>query len=476
MKFTIGSTEAAQVIIYPIFLETAATPFQSLPLHQHMGERGAVTWYYDKQDEQHLLLAGLGSLQSFEPEHLREAAGNAARAAEQHKLCTAAVCLDGCEGIGDMREAVAVWVEGWLLGTYAFDKYKSKQAVRHVETVRFDLEPQARLEEAIATGEARAAGIAFARDIGNEPANHMRPRTLAERVAAWFADSGVQVACYEGEELAARQMCGLIGVGQGSPHPPVLIEMRYCTDPSKELIALVGKGITFDTGGISLKRDHDISDMRIDMGGAAAVIGAIEIIRRSGMRANVAAIIPAAENMPDGSALLPGDVLTYPNGVSVQVGNTDSEGRLVLADALIYAHAIGAKEAVDMATLTYSCQGALGSKYAGIWGDEPTVSALRSLGRLTGEKVWELPLAEEYAGYLASDYADICNISRVGEAGAITAALFLRRFVHPSMRWAHIDMAAMKEAASTAGYVAAGATGYGARLLAEFVAERSRLS
>lgn len=476
MKFTIGSRESAQVIIYPIFQETTATPFQSLPLHPHMGERGTVTWYYDKKDEQHLLLAGLGTRHAFEPERLREAAGNAARAAEQHKLRTAAVCMEGCGGIGDMRQAVTAWVEGWLLGTYAFDKYKSQKAVSCMETVRFDLDPDDSWEETISQGKARAAGIAFARDIGNEPANHMRPRTLAERVAARFAASGVQVACYEGEQLAARQMCGLIGVGQGSPHPPVLIEMRYCTDPSKELIALVGKGITFDTGGISLKRDHDISDMRIDMGGAAAVIGAIDIIRRSGLQVNVAAIVPAAENIPDGNALLPGDVLTYPNGVSVQVGNTDSEGRLVLADALIHAHALGAKEVVDMATLTYSCQGALGSKYAGIWGDEHTVSTIRSLGRFTGEKVWELPLAEEYADYLASDYADICNISHVGEAGAITAALFLRNFVHPSMRWAHIDMAAMKEASSTAGYVAAGATGYGARLLAEFVAERSRSS
>ncbi|MCE5173073.1 leucyl aminopeptidase family protein [Paenibacillus profundus] len=474
MMFQISKGEAAQVVIYPVFHEAAEAPFQSIQLLGHMGDRGAVTWFYGRQSEQHLLFVGLGSREKFELEHLREAAGNAVRAVEQHKLPIVAVSLEDCEGIANMEQAVTAWVEGWLLGAYVFDKFKAEKTVRHVQTVCLDLNQQYSWKDAISQGEVRAAGIKFARNLGNEPANHLRPRTLADRVIERFAGSDVQVKCYEGEQLAAQQMCGLVGVGQGSANPPVMIEIRYCTDPSKELIALVGKGITFDTGGISLKRDNDISDRRIDMGGAAAVIGAVDIIRNSGVKVNLVAIIAAAENIPDGNALLPGDVLQFPNGVSVQVGNTDSEGRLVLADALIHAHKLGAKEVIDMATLTYSCASALGSKFAGILGHEHTVSTIRNLSKVTGEKVWELPLADEYEGYLKSDYADICNISRVGEAGAITAALFLRKFVHPSMKWAHIDMSALKEVSATNGYAAAGATGYGARTLAEFVVERSK--
>lgn len=474
MMFKVGKQEGVQVTVYPIFTEGAEASFLSLPLQKHMGDRGAVTWFYGRKNEQHLLFVGLGLMQKFELECLREAAGNAARAVEQHRLPIAAVSLEGCRDSCNMQQAVTAWVEGWMLGTYAYDTFKSVKSIRHVNSVIFDLEAQQPWQEAIAQGEARAAGIAFARDLGNAPANHLRPKTLADRVVERFAGSDVQVTCYAGEQLAERRMCGLIGVGKGSPNPPVMIEIRYCTDPSKELIALVGKGITFDTGGISLKRDNNISDMRLDMGGAAAVIGAVDIIRNSSLKVNLVAIIAAAENVPDGNALLPGDVLQYPNGVSVQVGNTDSEGRLVLADGLIHAHTLGAKEVVDMATLTYSCQGALGSKYAGIWGHEHTVSTIRSLCCFTGEKVWELPLADEYEGYLKSDYADICNISCVGEASAITAALFLRKFVHHSMKWAHIDMAAMKEASATSGYVVAGATGYGTRMLADFVSERSK--
>lgn len=477
MKFSFGRSHAAEAIIVPIFQETTILPVQEVSLKAHAGNRGTITWSYGRNGEHHLLFVGLGSMNTFELECLREAAGNAVRAAECEELMHVEVHLSNlvAETISSMETstAIAAWIEGWLLGAYTFDKFKSIKTKRFIETVAIDLVDNEENRNAAVLGEIRAEGIRFARDLGNEPANHMRPSNLAESVLQRFAETQVGVKLYKGEELERNQMCGLINVGRGSEHPPVLIEMRYCTDPALELIALVGKGITFDTGGISLKRDHDISDMRIDMGGAAAVIGAMDILARSNAQANVVAIVPAAENMPDGRAMVPGDVLEYPNGVSVQVGNTDSEGRLVLADGLIHAHRLGATEVVDMATLTYSCQGAIGSKYAGIWGHESTVSTIRSLGSTSGEKVWELPLVDEYDDYLSSIYADVCNISSAGEAGAITAALFLRNFVHPSLRWAHIDMAAMKDASSTKGYVPAGATGYGARLLSEFVTVRA---
>ena len=184
---------------------------------------------------------------------------------------------------------------------------------------------------------------------------------------------------------------------------------------------------------------------------------------------NVAVLVPSAENSPSGCAMLPGEIIRYANGLTVQVGNTDSEGRLILADALIYAHRLGAVQAVDVATLTYSIVGALGSKVAGILGDDRLVNAIKAAGEPFGENVWQLPLVDEYECYLDSDYADTSNISRVGEAGAITSSLFLRKFVHPELTWAHIDMNGPKDSSSAKGELAVGATGFGARMLAAFL-------
>ncbi|CAK4826435.1 unnamed protein product [Aphanomyces euteiches] len=269
-------------------------------------------------------------------------------------------------------------------------------------------------------------------------------------------------------------MNGIIAVGKGSDYPPALIELRYCSDPSKPLAALVGKGITFDTGGISLKSVRDLSNMRIDMGGAAAVIGALHILVASKQLANVVVLVAAAENMPDSRSMLPGEVIHYANGVSVQVKNTDAEGRLVLADALIHAAHLGATRMVDIATLTGACVAALGDRMAGIWGHAPMLDALQSAGSTSGEKVWPMPLEDEYEDSLKSHYADLSNISTTLAGGAITAALFLRRFVDANSEWAHIDMAGPMETDSTKGYSVAGATGYGARLLADFITESAK--
>lgn len=328
------------------------------------------------------------------------------------------------------------------------------------------------LQGAVHTGSVRAKGTITARDFGNEPPQSLRPIVFAERVAAHFAGSEVKVDIFRGADLQTMQMNGIIAVGKGSANGPAYIELKYCTDPSLPLIALVGKGITFDTGGISLKSGRDISDMRIDMGGAAAVVGAFDIIASAGIRANVVGLIAAAENMPSGTSLLPGEVISYRNGVSVQVGNTDAEGRLVLADALIRAHELGAAEAVDIATLTGACGVALGVRIAGLWGEDELVSALSRAGAKSGDKVWPMPLEDDYESTLSSHYADTNNISTSPYGGAITAALFLRKFVDRSMKWAHVDMAGPKDIGSTKGYLIEGATGFGSRLLADFVAER----
>lgn len=224
-------------------------------------------------------------------------------------------------------------------------------------------------------------------------------------------------------------MVGLITVGKGSVHPLTMVEIRYCTDPSLPLTALIGKGVTFDMGGMNVKAGRDISDARMDMGGAAAVAGALDILTSVKARANLLVLLPIAENVPDGGAFLPSDVIRYPNGLSVQTANTDAEGRLILADALIHADRLGAKQAIDIATLTGNVGEALGLKLAGIWGDSGMTAKLIASGNDCGDRLWPMPLVDDYEELLKSDYADMTNISPISYGGAIVAALFIRRFV-----------------------------------------------
>ncbi|MBP1988468.1 leucyl aminopeptidase [Paenibacillus eucommiae] len=481
MNFVVGASEAtegSQVKVIVIFKDRMELSIlDGIDSKESMGEKGVITWQYGRRGEPHLLLVGLGDEAKLTTEIIRAAAGSAGRAVEQQKLESAEVVLEILKYGEALSEATALtaWVEGWLLGTYAFDKYKTKKAPRHVQTVHLQSAEGVDVDKAVRLGEIRAEGTILARDLGNEPPNQLRPDTLVQRAVEHFAkeNKNVKVQVYQGEQLAEKQMNGIIAVGKGSVHPPALLELSYCSDPSKPLIALVGKGITFDTGGISLKSGRDLSDMRIDMGGAAAVLGALHIIVASGIAVNVVAIVATAENMPDGASMLPGEVIQYANQITVQVKNTDAEGRLVLADALIHAANLGAARIVDIATLTGACAVSLGERMAGVWGDDSMTAKLQSIGRSNGDKAWPMPLEDEYEDMLESHYADLSNISMGPYGGAITAALFLRRFVDSSIPWAHVDMAGPMEADATKGYIAAGATGYGARLLADFTAEYS---
>lgn len=490
MKFELGATElgaggGADTLVLPAFADRLPQAGNvpvigalAAKLKPGMGERHAVTWLYGGNGRPDVLLVGLGAAADFGPLRLREAAGDAGRALVRDGRGEAAVsfALARAEGAAalDEAEAVAAWVEGAMLGAYAFDKYKSGPRSEPSLVFAIDAADGPACREAMRLARIRAESTIWARDLTNEPPNGLRPRDLAERTAERFAGTSARVTVHEGEALERLGFAGLAAVGRGSAHPPAFIEVRYDGDEAAPLVALVGKGITFDTGGISLKRDNDISDMRMDMAGAAAVLGAADALVRSGAPVRVAALVPAAENCPSGQALLPGEVIRYANGVTVQVGNTDSEGRLVLADALIHAHRIGAAVAIDLATLTYSVVGALGSRVAGALGDDALIRALERAGEPFGERIWQLPLVDEYEAYLDSDYADTSNISSKGEAGVITSSLFLRKFVHPSLRWVHIDMNGPKESSAARGQHAVGATGFGVRMLTAFVAEAGR--
>lgn len=469
MRFTVQGFSSPDVVVYAITSE--APVIEGKRLKDTAGEVGSATWFRSLDKGASLLALGMGAKEKLGLEAVRAAAGVAARELIKEQAAFVEVDLEAVRQLPAFAEEggglVSAFVEGWMLGAYRFDKYKSKKA-RAVSADVFIRGMGSGLAEAIRRGEIRASGTALARDLGNEPANELYPLSLARIVIERFAMLPVQVGIYRGDGLEEEGLHGLKAVGKGSSREPALIELRYCSDPALPLTALIGKGITFDTGGINVKTAADFSNMRIDMGGAAAVIGAVDILARSGARANVIAMIAAAENGIDGQAMLPGDVIRFANGTTVQVGNTDAEGRLVLADALLRASRLGATRIVDIATLTASCVSALGTSLAGVLGTGGLPERLMKLGLACGDRVWELPLEDSYDEWLKSSYADVSNVPRVPYGGAITAALFLRRFVDKRAAWAHIDMAGTNEALATRGYTPEGATGFGARLLADF--------
>lgn len=371
----------------------------------------------------------------------------------------------------DQANIITAFVEGWHLGAYKFVNYKSKDEA-FVTELLFNNEED--IAQYVATGQIRASATAFSRDLMNEVPNVLNPETFPTVLKEQFADTDVDVTIYDEAQLKEMEMHGILSVCRGSKYSPAFVELTYRGDESKPLVALVGKGVTFDTGGISLKGSRDLSDMRMDMGGAAAVAGAMDLLAKTKAKVNVVALIQIVENMPDNQSLLPGEVIRYKNGHTVQVGNTDAEGRLILADGLIRAGELKAEYVINIATLTGAVVNALGSKVAGIFGDETLSQEMKKVGDYNGDFVWPMPLVEDYESYLKSDYADFSNISTKGEAGSITAALFLRRFVPKSAKWIHVDMAGRMNSSAAKGYYDKSATGFGARLLADFTEHVSK--
>ena len=399
-------------------------------------------------------------------EKVRMIAGNIARDVQkrkvakiyinEQKLQTFFTALDG-------REVVVAFVEGWQLGAYQFETYKAKKT--DVTNVIFINE--AAVKKEVTEGKVRAAAVAFSRDLMNELPSTLNPETFPTILEEEFANTDVDVIVHDKTALEKMHMNGLLAVNRGSKFDPAFIELHYKGDASKPLVALVGKGVTFDTGGISLKSGRDLSDMRMDMGGAAAVAGAVKLLAEASADVNVVGLIQTVENMPDQHSILPGDIITYKNGKTVQIGNTDAEGRLILADGLIRAGELNADYIVDIATLTGAIANALGPKIGGIFGQEELMAEMKHVGETNGDFVWPMPLIEAYDETLKSDYADFKNISNQGEGGSITAALFLRRFVPENVKWIHVDMAGVMESKAD-GYYGNSATGFGARLLADY--------
>jgi len=416
-------------------------------------------------------VAGLGKRQDFNVDRVRAIAGEFCRALRKLNCRRIATILHGAGAGGiDASAAAQAIAEGAYLGLYSFAKYKKPESedVNQLILVVKEKDRVQLLEPFVHKGRLLAEATNLARDMVNEPSNYMTPARMAEAAGELASKYGLQVELLEREDMEAMGMGALLGVAKGSTQPPKLIKLAYKGDPdSQKSIAFLGKGITFDSGGISIKPSDGMEEMKDDMAGAAAVMAAVGAIARLKPKINVTAIIPATENLPSGNALKPGDVLKAMNGKTIEVISTDAEGRLILADALSYAQKLGLSPLIDLATLTGACCVALGTLYSGVFGnDQNLVNSVLKAAKRTGERMWQMPLPDEYKEQNKSEIADIKNAgSRCG--GAITAALFLAEFVG-NTPWVHIDIAGTAFSTKESGYTVKGATGVGVRTLVEF--------
>jgi leucyl aminopeptidase len=432
------------------------------------------------------LVVGLGKREEAEPERLRVAAALAAKEVARLEAASLAWLLPKSD---DDEAAAAAVVTGTILAAYRFDRFKSDApkpasavpspgtaqernsgmggdgAPTRLESLTL-LGPEA-LAGAVEAARVCAEAQNRARDLQSLPSNVATPSFLARHareIASAHADVTTEVL--DRKEIAAKKMGGLVAVSQGSAEEPKLIVLRYAGGGSGPTLGLVGKGVTFDTGGISLKPSASMEEMKMDMSGAAAVLEAVAAIAELELAVELIAVIPATENMPSGAAIKPGDVITQYSGKTVEVNNTDAEGRLILADALAYAVELGAERIVDLATLTGAVLIALGSTYAAlISNDDELASEVEEAGRTTGELVWRLPLHPEYKELIKGKVADLTNVSAKRKAGTIYAGSYLEEFVGETP-WAHIDIAGTAWDVGRA-YTGEDASGIGVRLLVE---------
>ncbi len=416
------------------------------------------------------VVVGLGTPDELDTERLRVAAALAAQRAAALEATSLAWIVPSSPG--DAGERVAALVEGTVLAAYRFDRYRSADVADRPPS-RLDrlllLVAEAEREPAEAAAETAlvtAVAANRARDLQNLPANELTPTALAAR-AAEIAAGGerIEVEVLDREAIAAKGMGGLLAVSQGSEVEPRLIALRYTGGGSGPTIGFVGKGVTFDSGGISIKPSAGMQEMKMDMSGAAAVLESVAAIAELGLALDLVAVVPATENMPSGSSIKPGDVITQLNGKTVEVNNTDAEGRLILADALTYCvRELGAQRLVDVATLTGAVLIALGSTYAALISNDDRWAALvEAAATGSGELAWRLPLHPEYKELTKGTVADLTNAAAKRKANTIYAGSFLEEFVD-GVPWAHLDIAGTAWDTGRE-YFGDGATGFGVRLL-----------
>ncbi|MDY6835561.1 MAG: leucyl aminopeptidase [Chloroflexota bacterium] len=423
-----------------------------------------------------IVVVGLGKSEELTLDRIRQAVAEACRFLRSKQINRVATIAhgSGAGGITPHMSAQAI-VEGCILGLYSFRRHITKLPetgqIEELLVVERDKNKITALESGCRKGRILAEAACFARDMVNEPANCMTPQNMADIAQATAEELGLECTVLERDQMVEMGMGGLLGVARGSQEPPKFIILNYRGgDSSSTTIGLLGKGLTFDSGGISIKPSANMDEMKGDMAGGATVLSALRAIAQLKLKANVTVLIPATENLPSGSALKPGDVLTAMSGKTMEVANTDAEGRLILADALGYARKLELAPLIDVATLTGACRIALGDICTGLFSNNQELAdKVLSAAGSAGEYVWQMPMYKDYKDQNKSEVADVKNTGG-RYAGAITAAQFLAEFAEDTP-WVHLDIAGTSWSDKKSGYVIKGATGAVVRTLVSFVEE-----
>lgn len=444
-------------------------------LKEFTGKKDDEVVFYDLSGikAKRVMLLGLGKLEKIDPEALRAFAGKAVKKCIKINLPEVLLAVPCGKNIKiDIASLIEAIMEGAFLGNHVFDKYKKEKTLKPLK--RIDLLVNAGMVKKYGVLTARVstvcAGTILAREWVSTPSNDKKPEQFTRSIATLAGKEKLKVSVLNEKELKQKKFGAMLAVGAGSQSKPRLVVLEYSPKDAKKTIALVGKGVTFDSGGINLKPTGSLEDMKIDMSGAAAVAATLITIAKLKSKVKVVGVIPIVENMPSGSAFRPGDVLKSYDGKTVEIGNTDAEGRLILIDALSFCikkykpHTI-----IDIATLTGACVIALGEKIAGVFScDDELAKTIELSGRKTHERCWRLPMPDDYKELLKSDLADIKNTSSSRWGGAIAAALFLSKFVGDA-KWAHIDIAGPASIKKEHEYCGAGGTGFGVRLFCDLL-------
>ena len=429
--------------------------------HDDMFAIGTISELVIPQEEGLLtvVVAGCGVGEECKPVAFRRAAGEAARALHQAKVTQAVVAAPILTNAkrGAYLEAV---VEGLYLGAYTFTEFKSEaKAAPECAVTLCSAIPEA--EALVAKAQVNAEAVCFTRDLVNRPGNVVNPEVMANAASKLAEELPLEVEVLDEVQMAERKMGAILAVGQGSANPPRMITLKYNGADAAPYVAYVGKGITFDSGGISIKPDDGMGEMKDDMSGAGAVLGAMKAIATLGLKCNVIGILACAENMPGGRAQRPGDIVRAANGKTIEVISTDAEGRMVLADAVDYACKLGAQKVIDIATLTGAVIIALGKETSGIVSnDDALVEQIKKAGKFAGENYWQLPSLPECKEAIKSDVADLLN-SAGRPGGCITGGLFIGEFVAKDIPWAHLDIGGTSTTTKDSGHKVKGGTGFG---------------
>jgi len=457
------------------FYKTAESALSSKDFSGKEGE--TILLYTEKSKSPRLFCIGLGESKKFTIEKLRRATATAAKKGKALKVSSIAIDMPDLSVIlPDSIEEIAIALsEASILSIYKYDKYISKEkngktlsVISFVSNSHYSKE----ILRGIQTGQIIADATIHARDLTNAPGSEIYPETLANDAKQLGRQLGFTVSVFDKKKIQQLGMGGVIGVSKGSSKDPRFITLEYGKSYKKKgTIVLVGKGVTFDTGGISIKPSAGMAEMKMDMGGAAAVIGTFHAIARLKLKKHIVGLIPSVENMLSGDAVKPGDIIRHYNGKTSEVDNTDAEGRLILADALSYAAMFKPELVIDLATLTGAVVVALGHYASGMMGnDQDSMDALAVAGDKTYDRVWQLPMYDEYEKLIKSDVADVKNVGGRW-AGSITAGWFLKKFIG-DYKWVHLDIAGTAIQEENQDYIPRGGSGAGVRLLVEFLRNR----